>query len=368
MSGPKALLAAALILILVASAIGAAGAAAKRKASKAAPVATGQLRGVNLTPNWEWPGGRGMDEAASAREIQSACDLGADLVRFTVKWNRIEPTQGRIDEGYVSRFDQVLSQAGGCGIRVLVTLINTPCWAAGDPATPCVPGAATLDPPRDPAEYGSIVERVLARWPGIYALEVRNEPNLTAFFHGSPADYAALANAAVAGAERSGAGTQILVGSVGGADAGYLRELYAAGIHGYDGISIHPYDFQMRGGFTRTARWKNHRSLFETRVRAIHQSMLAAGDHSGLWLTEFGYSVCPTQPYCVSEGRQSRSLAASFRLAAGWRYVRGLTSYDLRDAGDDSNVWDNRYGLLARDFTPRRSYFAVRSMLHRLGG
>ncbi|MDX6607366.1 MAG: polysaccharide biosynthesis protein PslG [Solirubrobacterales bacterium] len=362
------LLCATMALCLVAAGVLAHDAVAKRKADKASAPVAQQLRGVNLTPNWEWPGSAGMDDSTSAREIQSACNLGADLVRFTVKWNRLEPVQGRIDLGYASRIDQVLAQASSCQIKVLVTLMITPCWAAADsPLTHCPPGAGTFDPPNDPATYGSIVERILQRWPAIYALEVWNEPNLTAFFHGSVSDYAALANAATAAADRVGSATKMLVGSIGAADVGYLRQLYAAGIHGYDGISIHPYDFQMSAGFTPRGRWKGHRDLFETRVQNIHRTMLAAGDRStGLWLTEFGYSVCPTQPYCVQEGRQARSLADSFRAAASWRYVRGLTSYDLRDAGDDANVWDNRYGLLRRDFSPRAGYWAVRTTLRRL--
>jgi hypothetical protein len=358
----------AIALVAIVAGIWAGDAAAKHKADKAAQPPPQQMRGVNLTPNWEWPGSAGMDDATSARELQSACGLGADLVRFTVKWNRLEPVQGRIDEKYASRIDQVLAQASSCRIKVLVTLMITPCWAAADgPLTKCPPGSGTLDPPNDPATYGSIVERLLQRWPGIYALEVWNEPNLTAFWHGSTSDYAAIANAATAAADRVGSGTQMLVGSIGAADAGYLRQLYAAGIHGYDGISIHPYDFQMKAGFTPKSRWKSHRDLFEARVQGIHREMLAGGDRSGLWLTEFGYSVCPTRPYCVGEGRQARSLADSFRAAAGLRYVRGLTSYDLRDAGDDVNVWDNRYGLLRRDFSPRSSYWAVRSVLRKLG-
>jgi hypothetical protein len=363
------MLCAAIALIVIAAGSWANDAAAKRKADTAAPRASQQLRGVNLTPNWEWPGLAGMDDATSSRELKSACSLGADLVRFTVKWNRLEPVQGRIDDGYASRIDQVLAQASACQIKVLVTLMITPCWAAADgPLTKCPPGAGTLDPPNDPATYGSIVERMLQRWPGIYALEVWNEPNLTGFWHGSASDYAALANAATAAANRIGSGTQMLVGSIGAADVGYLRRLYAAGIHGYDGISIHPYDFQMNAGFTPRSRWKDHRDLFENRVDSIHRAMLAAGDRSkGLWLTEFGYSVCPTQPYCVPEGRQARSLADSFRAAAGWRYVKGLTAYDLRDAGNDAIVWDNRFGLLRRDFSPRPSYWAVRSALRKLG-
>ncbi len=110
----------------------------------------------------------------------------------------------------------------------------------------------------------------------------------------------------------------MLVGSIGAADAGYLRRLYAAGIHGYDGISIHPYDFQMNAGFTSRGRWKGHRDLFENRVDSIHRAMLAAGDRSkGLWLTEFGYSVCPTHPYCVSRAaRRAPSPTASGRRRA----------------------------------------------------
>ena len=183
---------AAIALVAIPAGISAAGAAAKHRVKKAAPRVVQQLRGVNLTPNWEWPGSAGMDDATSARELQSACSLGADLVRFTVKWNRLEPVQGRIDEAYARRIDQVLAEASSCRIKVLVTLMITPCWAAAD-GTPvkCPPGAGTIDPPSDPATYGSIVERMLRRWPGIYALEVWNEPNLTSFWHGTAAEYAA---------------------------------------------------------------------------------------------------------------------------------------------------------------------------------
>ncbi len=160
------LLCAAIALVAISAGISATGAAAKHTVKKAAPRGARQLRGVNLTPNWEWPGSAGMDDTTSARELQSACGVGADLVRLTVKWNRLEPVQGRIDEGYARRVDQVLAQASSCQINVLVTLMITPCWAAEDgPPTKCPPGSGTLDPPSDPATYGSIVERMLMRWP-----------------------------------------------------------------------------------------------------------------------------------------------------------------------------------------------------------
>jgi hypothetical protein len=360
-------IAAALIVASIGLAVGLpGGAVANGHGHKRSAAPANQLRGVNLTPNWEWPGSAGMDDATSAREIQASCTLGADLVRFTVKWNRLEPVQGQIDEAYTSRIDQVLSQASACHIKVLVTLMVTPCWASNDDSrTTCPRGLGSLDPPNDPSTYGSIVAQILRRWPGIYALEVWNEPNLSAFWHGSAADYAAIANAATGAAHAIGSTTQVLVGSIGAADAGYLRQLYAAGISGYDGISIHPYDFTMGAGF-RPRSWKAGRDIFEARIASIHQTMLAAGDRSGVWLTEFGYAACPTQPYCVSEARQAQGLAESFKAAASLRYVKGLASYDLRDAGDDGKVWDNRFGLLRRDFTPRPSFWAVRSALRKL--
>jgi len=75
--GPRSripLLCAALALFLLATGTLAQGAVAKRKADRATRPVAQQLRGVNLTPNWEWPGSRGMDDATSEREP-------ADLVR-----------------------------------------------------------------------------------------------------------------------------------------------------------------------------------------------------------------------------------------------------------------------------------------------
>ena len=64
------LLCTAIALIAISAGICAGDATAKRKAEKAAPRVAQQLRGVNLTPNWEWPGSAGMDDATSARELQ----------------------------------------------------------------------------------------------------------------------------------------------------------------------------------------------------------------------------------------------------------------------------------------------------------
>lgn len=87
--------------------------------------------------------------------------------------------------------------------------------------------------------------------------------------------------------------------------------------------------------------------------------MLAAGDHGGIWLTEFGYPVCPATPYCVSKARQSRWLVACLRAAARLHYVRSAIIYSLRDAGITLD-WNFRFGLLDRGFHHRPSFTAVR--------
>jgi hypothetical protein len=63
------------------------------------------------------------------------------------------------------------------------------------------------------------------------------------FFSGTPAQYAALVNEAVEAKRLVGSATKILAGATAGEDRDYLNRLYAAGMRGHDGVSIHPYSW-----------------------------------------------------------------------------------------------------------------------------
>jgi hypothetical protein len=50
------------------------------------------------------------------------------------------------------------------------------------------------------------------------------------------------------------------------------------------------------------------------------------------------------------------------QIARGWRYVRGLTTFTVRDVGS-SNFWDHRMGVLTVGFQRRPAWWALRKAL-----
>jgi hypothetical protein len=333
-----------------------------------------QLRGTVLAPNFQWPAPYGVSTAGTDREARAACSLGSTVTRVMVSWPYLEPSPGTIDPGYEARVDRIVGQLSACHIKVELAIGGTPCWDTTDPLgkPTCTSGTELLYPPRSLATFGDTVAWSLARWgPHLAALEVWNEPNNAMFWRGSVAQYVALVNQAVDSAHAIGSPVPIIAGALAGADTVYLSQMYAAGMRGQSGISMHPYTLRLTGrpdGFFSPVATEGRRyAAFRSSIVRVHRTMLAAGDPGGIWLTEFGYPVCPATPYCVSKQRQSRWLVASLRAAARLRYVRAAIIYSLRDAGIGSD-WNFRFGLLDRNFHHRPSFTAVQREFRTLSG
>jgi hypothetical protein len=335
----------------------------RHTAGEHARASAGQLRGVNLTPFKAFiPGGQ--SDADNAHEVQSACELGAGLVRVFVSWPQLEPSPGQVSDEYASQLDSLMSQAAACGMRVMFTLVTSPSWNTSAPAeTPSTKAGSY--PPGGTDAFQWIVSWILQRWPTLQSLEVWNEPNYQPFWYGTPADYAGLVDAAVAAKREVGSSTLILAGALatGSVDdmAGYLNQVYAAGMIGEDGISIHPYSMNCPSGCRLTGP-APARSPFRAAITRIHDLMVRWADPAGLWLTEFGFASCPASPTCVPEGLQASWMAKSIRIAACYPYVSGLTAFTIRDiAGDPqyAQQFDAHFGLLRSDFSPKPAFAAV---------
>jgi polysaccharide biosynthesis protein PslG len=338
-----------------------------------------QLRGAVLAPSVSG-NAPSVTQAEIDGQIKAACALGSSVTRVPVNWARLEPSQGRIDPHYATGLDRMLASLSHCGIPTVLTVVATPCWITSDPrlAQSGCTGTSWKYPPRQTTAFGDMVSWALARWGWALAgLEVWNEPNSAAYWAGSAQDYVALVNEAAARARAIGSPVPILAGALWGADTGYLAQMYAAGMHGQGGISIHPYTVRNDPGFSgwvspvapfaSAARAEDagpSQSFFGSSIARVHDTMLASGDQTPVWLTEFGYSVCPAVPFCVSKKRQAKWLVASFRTAARLPYVRAALVYSLRDTAA-SRDWNCRFGLLHLDFSPRPSYQAVRRLLRR---
>ncbi len=261
-----------------------------------------------------------------------------------VPWSMLEPRgAGQLEPRALAFLDRLTTDAAAAGIGVIVTVDSTPCWASSAPSgvmRKCAPagfGAANAWPPRDPADYAAIVGYLAARYgPRLAAIEVWNEPDQAnqLYFAGpeKPQRYAAILRAAYPAIKQGDASLPVLGGSLVGSNGVFLRALYAAGIKGYyDGLAVHFYNLTLGS------------------LRAIHETQLANGDRTPLWLDEFGWSSCwpgrrtQQQQACVTPRVQAQNVSNLFRALARTPYVAAEALYDLQGSrAEDFGVLDER--------------------------
>jgi hypothetical protein len=117
-------------------------------------------------------------------------------------------------------------------------------------------------------------------------------------------------------------------------------------------LAVHPYSTQPPDappGPTTTRR-----------VELIHATMAAHGDGAvPIWITEVGWSTCPSSSDCVSESVQADYLRRTLRLAeTNWSsYVRALFVFGLREFGpqqpDNKEQW---FGVLRPDLSIKQAW------------
>jgi polysaccharide biosynthesis protein PslG len=271
--------------------------------------------------------------AQADREIASAHELHAKVVRAEIPWSVMEPSvSNQIDPRALAFTDRLVGDAAASGIRVILFVDSTPCWASSARASllrECRPGdssKANAWPPISPSTYAAFVAYLAQRYgTRLAAIEVWNEPDQAnqAYFAGpdKPQRYAAILRAAYPAIKRANRAVRVLAGSIVGANGVFLRALYIAGIKGYyDGLAVHFYTLTLAS------------------LRSIHEVQLANGDTKPVWLDEFGWSSCypqhktQQQQACVTKQTQATNLTNTFRALAHTPYVAAAVVYKLQDS------------------------------------
>jgi len=310
------------------------------------------LGGVNI------PGVSAGASAASAdQEIAYARALHAKVVRLEVPWSALEPlAPGQIEPRALANADRLMSDAAAAGIGVIALVQSTPCWASSAPASllrNCVPAGASAAnswPPTSPAAvaaFAAFTAYLGQRYAtSLAAIEIWNEPDQSNedYFAGpeKPKRYAAILKAAYPAIKQANPRVPVLAGSLVGSNGVFLRALYAAGIKGYyDGLSVHFY------------------TLVLASLRAIHETQLANGDNTPVWLSEFGWSSCwpqyrtqQEQP-CVTPSTQAANLSDSFRSLARTPWVAAEVVYKLQ-----GNAREN-FGVLSAGGARKPAFTAL---------
>jgi Cellulase (glycosyl hydrolase family 5) len=316
-----ALFAVGLALTCCFATVGYAKAPTSARASSTPP-----LGGVNIASL-----SNAADGPHAQAEIAAAVKLHAKLVRVEAAWSTFEPSDTKIDATALAGMDRLLAAASAAGIRVIVLVDSTPCWASSAPApllhgcNPRRAGRANAWPPRHAADYASFVAFLAQRYgTRLAAIEVWNEPDqINELYFAGPHKaerYATILKAAYRAIKQANPAVPVLGGSLVGSNGVFLRALYAAGIKGYyDGLAVHYY------------------TLALTAIREIHEVQLQNGDGAPLWLDEFGWSSCypkhriEQEQACVTRAMQALNLTNVLHSLARTPYIAAEVVYDLQD-------------------------------------
>jgi hypothetical protein len=260
---------------------------------------------------------------------QQLHDMGAEIVRVTLDWRRIEARRGVFDW---EREDATLDALRAQGIAPILVLWGTPKWANG--------GRGANIPPRSAADFAAFADEAATRYPWVRRWIIWNEPNQRRWLvPPSPVLYvtrllnpagqaikSVIPNATIAGGATAPRGSK---GGVSPVD--FIRGMGRAGAH-LDAYAHHPHPLSpaespFKGGCdhcTTISMANLERLLTETRK--------AFGPRIRIWLSELGYQTNPPDKILgVRWGTQARDVAEAQRRAYLAPRVDILIQYLVRD-------------------------------------
>jgi hypothetical protein len=297
---------------------------------------------------------------ASQADVDTALDAAkaahAKVVRVEALWSLIEPAAGQRNAAELAAVDRVVAGAAQRGMKALLMIDSTPCWASSSPDKgSCPAGAAdtnraTRYPPSDVQRYVDFATFLAARYaPDLAAFEIWNEPDqINEIYWAGPnkvRGYVAMAKAVYPALKRVAPSVPVLAGAFVGANGKWLQALYDAGIKGsYDAISVHFYDVPLSAlSTTRAVQTRNH-------------------DKKPLWLAEFGFTSCYTKGgpafmidhACNTRQGQAQNLVDTLRELQHKSWIKAAIVYTI---SDQSSAY--QFGLLTSTGARKPAFTAV---------
>ncbi|MGH3003359.1 MAG: cellulase family glycosylhydrolase [Gaiellaceae bacterium] len=242
--------------------------------------------------------------------------LGAQVVRFTLDWNRIATTEPAVptdpqDAAYDwSDADTVLNALHASGMTVVLQLNGTPAWANG--------GLPPNYAPTSPTSFRDFATAAATRYPWVKRWLIWNEPNQVRWLRPtSPAVYTArlldpayeAIHEAIPGAQVAGGGT-----APRGATGGVSPVAWIAGMHRaharLDAYAHNPYPLDPRRESPFRGTCTKCMTITMASLGRLVSRVARFWKHARIWLTEYGYQTNPPDRLLgVSYALQARYLS-----------------------------------------------------------
>jgi hypothetical protein len=317
----------------------------------------------------------GVSDAQMRAQLDLVRASGARLVRVDVGWASLQQeSPSRYESWYLDRIDRMVAAADARRLDLLLTFMNTPCWASTAPASlkqGC--RGAWWDrgvdryAPADPRAYARALAFLARRYGDkVAGWEIWNEPNHEAFFKtgDQAAAYARLLKASYPAVKAASPRSTVVAGSLSQSDHAFEERLYALGVKGsFDAFSVHAYSDDVSPLDRRPT--VDARYSFVRGVPKIREIMLRHGDRRPVWLTESGWSTATVrgaEPWRngVTEATQARYMRQQARLVARWPWVKVNVWFNLADSGSDRADTFSNCGLRRVDGSAKPAWTAFR--------
>jgi hypothetical protein len=276
--------------------------------------------------------------------------LGADVVRFTIRWDRVarrKPASPRdhTDTTYDwSSVDAVLRGLRRHGIQPVVTVYGTPGWANG--------GRSANWAPTSGAAFANFVHAAARRYPWVRYWTIWNEPNRSTFLRPTTAKtyvdallnpaYAQL-HAVIDGVKVGGGVTAPRAGSSGVAPVPWIRAMGTAAAK-LDAYAHHPYPGRPQLETPWGPKCANCQTIAMADLERLEREVGRAFGTKPIWLTEYGYQTNPPDIYLGVTPEQQANYVASaslrvFRATSVEMLVFFMVRDDEEPAGWQSGVF-----------------------------
>lgn len=255
--------------------------------------------------------------------------LGAEVVRVTIEWRKVEPQQGTFEW---ARTDALLEALRGAGLEPVVALWATPSWANG--------GGGPNVPPRSAASFAAFARAAAERYPWIRRWIVWNEPNQRRWLlPPSPVVYVtkllnpagAAIKSVIPGAAIAGGATAPRGSRGGTSPVAFIRGMGRAGAR-LDAFAHHPHALSPAETPTSGGCTHCETITLASLDRLLSETRSAFGARTRIWLTEVGYQTNPPDRILgISWAKQARFVAEAQRRAYAASRVDLVIQYLVRD-------------------------------------
>ncbi|HUG14807.1 MAG TPA: hypothetical protein VMM78_07270 [Thermomicrobiales bacterium] len=348
------------------------------------PAATSSVEGRESDFAYGWNVALRGDDGGTEhneRAIQAVQDSGFGWVRFQLEWRQFQRQRGSWDP---LPMDRVIDQAHEAGLNILVVVAKAPEWALDQNGTDFL---------ADYHEFTQFMAFVADRYRGkVQAWEIWNEQNLAHEMAGTVRvnDYFNLLRAGHIGVRLSDQNALVVFGgltpngvndqAIAIDDLLYLERIYAyrdgqIALY-FDVLGVHlnsthnPPDTMWPDNPSDQDGWNDHESFYFRRAEQLREVMLAHGDESPMWITEFGWTTenqSAGYEYGVNNSEEdvAEYLTRALEIARDeWSFVTGAFVWNLNwstlsTPDQEIYPWSALYG----DWSPRPAYLALQAFL-----